>query len=268
MSDQANTHEEAVQLHARFDRLKAEVGMGQAQFAREHNVPGGASMLSQHIKGRRPLNLEAALAYAKGFNVTLADISPRLAAEVAKAAPSTPQWLGLETLRPNLRNLRQVPVVGSTQGGFPERIWTDGDYPAGASDSYAECSTTDKNAFLCRVVGDSMSPRYRSGEYCLVEPNTEPEIEDDVLVRLATGETMLKRLLSRRGGIRLGSYNDDEVFTLRAEDVSWMYYVLHMVPPRKIQPYIESASYSGPDRRWVNLPTSNQRREEDSELSR
>lgn len=42
-------------------------------------------MLSQHIKGRRPLNLEAAVAYAKGFGVTLEEISPRLAEEVRKS---------------------------------------------------------------------------------------------------------------------------------------------------------------------------------------
>jgi phage repressor protein C with HTH and peptisase S24 domain len=167
--------------------------------------------------------------------------------------------------RPNLRNLRQVPVIGSTQGGLPDRIWTDAELPVGVSDTFAECSTTDQNAFLCRVVGDSMSPRYRPGEFCLVEPNTEPEIEDDVLVRLATGETMLKRLLGRRGGLRLGSYNDDAVMTYLAEEVSWCYYVAHVVPARKIKHRIETEDYSGPDRRWVNMPGSPKRRKEDDE---
>lgn len=43
-------------------------------------------MLSQHIKGRRPINLEAARIYAIGFGCTLEEISPRLAREVQKAA--------------------------------------------------------------------------------------------------------------------------------------------------------------------------------------
>lgn len=68
--------EEAERLAARF------VGINQAAFARAHGIPGGASMLSQHIKGRRPLNLVAAIAYARGFGVPLEDISPRLAEEV------------------------------------------------------------------------------------------------------------------------------------------------------------------------------------------
>ena len=50
-------------------------------------------MVSQHIKGRRPLNLEAATAYARGFRCTLAEISPRLADDIKAASrgvqPST-----------------------------------------------------------------------------------------------------------------------------------------------------------------------------------
>jgi hypothetical protein len=67
------TDEEAKHLAARF------AGVNQAEFARKYSLPGGPSMLSQHIKGRRPINMEAALVYMKGFKVGLADISPRLA---------------------------------------------------------------------------------------------------------------------------------------------------------------------------------------------
>lgn len=80
-----------------------------------------------------------------------------------------------------------------------------------------------------------MIPRYMPGEYALVEPGTEPEIEDDVLVRLATGQTLLKRLISRRGGIRLASYNSQEVMTFRTDEITWMYYVAHPIPARRIK---------------------------------
>lgn len=79
MTREWTTDEEAKRLAARF------VGVNQAAFARQFNVPGGASMVSQHIKGRRPMNMDAALAYMKGFGVTLAEISPRLAAQMSKA---------------------------------------------------------------------------------------------------------------------------------------------------------------------------------------
>lgn len=43
-------------------------------------------MVNQHIHGRRPLSLEAAVAYARGFNCSLAEISPRLASQIKGAA--------------------------------------------------------------------------------------------------------------------------------------------------------------------------------------
>ncbi|CAG2152590.1 hypothetical protein LMG19282_04224 [Cupriavidus campinensis] len=139
------------------------------------------------------------------------------------------------TYQADVAKYRAIPVVGRAQGGLPDRIWTDGDYPVGATQQYAEVASADPQAFLTPVVGLSMIPRFNPGEFALVEPGTEPELEDDVLVRLNTGETMIKRLLSRRQGIRLGSYNDAEVFTFDPEAVTWMYYVAHPVPARKIK---------------------------------
>lgn len=130
---------------------------------------------------------------------------------------------------------RQIPVVGRAQGGLPDRIWTDGDYPVGATDQYAEMASADPHAFLVPVVGTSMVPRFNPGEFALVEPGTEPELEDDVLVRLDTGETLIKRLLSRRQGVRLGSYNDPSVLAYDVKQITWMYYIAHPVPARKIK---------------------------------
>lgn len=136
----------------------------------------------------------------------------------------------------NASSFRTVWVVGRGSGGkMPERIWTDGDYPVGITDEYAEVMSPDPHAFLAEVWGDSMVPRYNPGEFFLVEPGTEPEIEDDVLVRLEDGQTLLKRLLSRRGGYRLGSYNTDEVLFVAQDKITWMYYVAHPVPRRRIK---------------------------------
>ena len=156
--------------------------------------------------------------------------------------------------RPAMRAPRAVPVVGRCQGGFPARTWGDGDQPIGVTDEYAMVATIDDNAFVCQVVGPSMVARYMPGEYALIEPNTAPEIEDDVLVRLHTGETMLKRLLSRRGGVRLGSYADPEVFSYREDEITWMYYVAHPIPARRIQHRMESDQYQGEDRRHFDRP--------------
>ncbi len=134
-----------------------------------------------------------------------------------------------------IRNQREVPVLGRGQGGLPERVWDDGGYPVGVTDEYAEAATTDQRAFVIRVNGRSMEPRYMEGEYALVEPGTAPEIEDDVLVRLRNDGTMLKRLLGRRGGWRFGSYNETAVLNYRDDEVAWVYYVAHPVPARRIK---------------------------------
>ena len=84
------TEQEAAKLRERFAAVP-----NKAAFARTHGVPGGASMQSQHLSGHRPMSLAAATAYATGFGVTLAEISPRMAKEVAAASSPAPHHLAL-----------------------------------------------------------------------------------------------------------------------------------------------------------------------------
>jgi len=70
---------------ANLKRLLAGV-KNKGEFARRWNVPGGASMMSQHQSGHRPIGLDAAIAYAKGLGVSLEEISPRLARKVTSVA--------------------------------------------------------------------------------------------------------------------------------------------------------------------------------------
>lgn len=148
-----------------------------------------------------------------------------------KSGPEYPRQFAIDPSK-----YRLAWVVGRGSGGFlPETIWTDGDYPTGGEVEYAEVASGDPKAFIVEVIGPSMAPRYNPGEFALVEPGTEPDIEDDVLIRLTSGQTMIKRLLSRRAGYRFGSYNDPEILTFQDSDVSWVYYVAHPVPARKIK---------------------------------
>lgn len=229
--------EEAARLAQRFEGVK------QAAFAREHAVPGGASMVSQHLKGRRPISLDAATAYARGFGVPLAEISPRLAQALANTIPTAPSAndatvqppIPKDALALDPSKFRRIWVIGKGAGGVPERIWSDGDFPVGVSDEYGEnVSSPDPQAFLTKVEGNSMFPKYEHGNYALVEPNSEPELEDVVLVRLKNGTSMIKRLLSRRDGFRFGSYNDPEILFYQPSEVSWIYYVAHEVPRKRI----------------------------------
>lgn len=131
---------------------------------------------------------------------------------------------------------RRVFVVGRANGGLPERVWTDGGYLVGATEEFAMLATDDPYAFLTPVIGTSMVPVYNPGDFAFVEPGTEIDLGDDVLVRLNTGETMLKRLLVRRSdGIQLGSYGEPGTLYFRPEEITWMYYVAHPVRRKKIK---------------------------------
>lgn len=70
--------EEAQRLR---DRFPPEID--RAKFARDHKIPGGGAMVYQHIGARRPISLNAAKAYARAFECSLEDISPRWADKIA-----------------------------------------------------------------------------------------------------------------------------------------------------------------------------------------
>ncbi|WP_428719121.1 hypothetical protein [Undibacterium curvum] len=75
--------EEAENLRNRFTNVN------RAEFARANGISGGQSLIYQHITGRRPIGKDAAIAYAKGFSVSLEEISPRIALEISEAAQTS-----------------------------------------------------------------------------------------------------------------------------------------------------------------------------------
>ena len=146
----------------------------------------------------------------------------------------TPFATGGTAVRPG--KIRGVVVLGRGSGGdMPYRIWDDGGHPAGETGEYAEVASSDPNAFIVEVVGDSMYPKYAPRSFALVEPGTAIDIEDDVLVRLANGQTMIKRLISKREGITLASYNEQGTLFYANDQISWMYYVAYPIPRKKIK---------------------------------
>jgi phage repressor protein C with HTH and peptisase S24 domain len=131
--------------------------------------------------------------------------------------------------------LNTIPVIGKGMGGLPDRMFTDEGMIGLSGDEYAEIYSSDTNAFVFRVDGNSMFPKYHHGGFALAEPNTPAEIEDDVLLKTTSGKVMLKRLVSRRGGITLSSYNETETYSFSDDEIVWMYYVAYPVPNKKIK---------------------------------
>jgi len=111
-----------------------------------------------------------------------------------------------------------VPVVGQAKlgiDGYFEAI----DFPVGHGDGYLMIYSDDPNAYGLRVLGDSMHPRIKNGEYVLIEPNKAFHAGDEVMIRTADGRAMIKEFIYLRDGMyRFDSVNQAHAPIHLAED--------------------------------------------------
>lgn len=161
-----------------------------------------------------------------------------------------------------LRATRNVPVVGTTQGGPPDRIWLETGHPVGHSDLFLEVATSDPHAYGLRVVGDSMAPRIMEGEWIVIEPSVECHPGDEVVVRTLEGEVMVKVFAAKHEDtIYLDSVNQSfKRITKTLAELDFMHYVAGRFPPRSVKKRMEIANYGGPFRRTHDEPVSIERR--------
>ena len=132
---------------------------------------------------------------------------------------------------PNLRRFKNVPIVGTVEGG-PDGYLEELGHPVGHGDGLIEYPAKDQNTYALRVRGESMRPRIKSGEFIVVEPNTEPNPGDDVVVICHDGRKMVKELLyTRDGEVTLGSINNGfKPISLQLQDIQAIHYVAAIVP--------------------------------------
>lgn len=124
----------------------------------------------------------------------------------------------------------RIPVVGTAQLGA-DGFWAELGHPVGSGDGYLDVPSNDVNAYAVRVVGDSMYPRIKSGEFVVCEPNHAYGPGDEVLVVTADGRSMVKEFLYQRDGqVVLHSVNDGHGrLTLAVESVEKIHFVAAIV---------------------------------------
>lgn len=149
--------------------------------------------------------------------------------QIAELLGKTPEWVLFGTVEDaspevepagQLKPRLHVPVVGEVKGGengFLDEL----QYPVGHGEGFVEFPTSDPNAYAVRVRGESMHPRYRAGEFVVIEPSIEPQEGDDVIVTCVNGRKMLKELSRMRDGeVELRSVNNGFApITLQADEV-------------------------------------------------
>lgn len=157
-----------------------------------------AGYINQLLLGTRPITEKS----ARKFEIKL-----RLP-EFTLDKPSNDVFESNATYANQLGIASRVPVVGTTQLG-DNGHWCDLDYPAGDGDGVIYYPTRDTRAYALRCVGDSMNPRIKNGEFVIVEPGSDYNPGDEVLVKAVDGRVMVKIFLYIRDDyLHLMSIND------------------------------------------------------------
>lgn len=85
-SEKARQQEDARRLRELYTAYRSAGGKRQEDFAEDYGLKTQGNM-GHYLHGRRPLNLRAAIGFAKGIGVPIAAFSPTIAAEIEEAAP-------------------------------------------------------------------------------------------------------------------------------------------------------------------------------------
>lgn len=109
---------------------------------------------------------------------------------------------------PDYIPVRKVPLIAWVAAGN----WCDSpdNHQPGDAEEWLDCPFPfSDSAFCLAVVGDSMWPEYREGEYILVDPALDAVHGDDVVAREPDGKHTFKRLQITPEGTYLLALNPD-----------------------------------------------------------
>lgn len=123
---------------------------------------------------------------------------------------------------------RVVPIVGTTATGYDAR-WEASGYPAGFGNEYIE-NAPDPGAYALGV-RDGFAPRFKVGEILIVSRLAQPNPGEDVVVKLTTGEVLVKQFVSARGDyLTVEDVNTNKRDMLDMTGVVYMHPVIGVLP--------------------------------------
>ena len=205
-------------LGSRIKRLRKKKGISQQTLA-ELCGWSSQSRIGNYESNIREPNLADLQLLAPALDVSITELMSGTGTEGLKAAihDVKANVLGIPGKNTDSFALRKlgapkegrVPVVGSAKlgsDGYFEAL----DFPVGHGDGYLNIYSDDPNAYGLRVMGDSMHPRIKNGEYVLIEPNKVFVTGDEVMVQTFDGRSMIKEFIYLRDGVyRFDSVNQD-----------------------------------------------------------
>lgn len=173
-----------------------------AKFAKEFKVPGGSSMIWQHLSGTRPISLEAAQAYMRGFNCSLEDISPELAKKYsgisfvdAKAVPDANQDASIKKSQSvfEILDVRASCGSGSINSDYPEVI-SRLIMPTEKALELIGVTNHDGRVKVINASNDSMSPTIKPKDLLFVDTSVIEYRGEGIYLLVNIDELLCKRL--------------------------------------------------------------------------
>jgi phage repressor protein C with HTH and peptisase S24 domain len=181
--------EEADRLKKRFAKIK-----NKKKFAEDFEVPGGPSMISQNCSGNRPISRDAALAYARGFNCSLSEISPRYALEAQKISKADALPLEQPNVSTHEPRFPPRPKLNTVPGGgFKEA--PDLIHPADAEWIVPRETKGGPWSAWLEIENDSMEPDFKQGDLILVDPDRAADNGDFVVAANGDHHWTFKQLV-------------------------------------------------------------------------
>lgn len=194
---------------AHIEKIRADFSLRLKQALREAGISDwGSGKYLADITGKTPK------AASKWLNAESMPGRASMAA-IGQALNVETSWLQYGTLSVSEpgpkyvgRHPGKVPVISWVAAGQ----WCDSTdpYSVGDASEWVLCPFPfGENAFCLSVVGDSMFPEYREGEYILVDPSVEARHNDDVVARTPEQTYTFKRLQITPDGTYLLALNPE-----------------------------------------------------------
>lgn len=97
----------------------------------------------------------------------------------------------------------------------------------GEIDGFISMPSMDADAYCVRIVGDTLRPRIKSGDFVVISPNHPYEVTDEVMVTTTDGMSMIKEFLfEREGDVALQDINGlGERITISRADIAQINYI-------------------------------------------
>jgi hypothetical protein len=206
--------DDADRLKALFD--KREPKISQSDFGSQFEL-GTQGMVSQYLLARRPLNIKAATAFARGLGVSVADFSPHIAAQINEASLAAGEIPGVRAVTddddhaPASVSIRMVsmhvqagiddvnlePIRGDDAAHHVPRQWLE------------ENDLNPASLVAVKIKGESMQPLMFEGDIAVVNTTDKARKNGGVFAMNYNGQAVIKRLKYERREWYLTSENPE-----------------------------------------------------------